>query len=337
METKVTSEEDGSFVVQVRRTFRSMEEAQHYAATVQFGGEKVDKRKLRPRAFDEFCEYLPDSTRTLKRAQCKICVKLFGHMSGVTQSTFTLEWTVGQDHQHEVKERENNEASRHLRAKVVTAEGVMTVKDLHEMYKRDPEKFATAAPPPPHQPIIAAYNKEAFELENAIECGETLTKEVYNMAKEIGFAVIAMQEPVMDSEPLGYRGGPNLPVDLEKRAKTVLAKHGVTLSDVRTNSMRNVSMIETFLCGLPRSKAVDLALYIYQKLWYQGVHKAVKNMDYFQYVLSRFHQARAAHEEAMELVQEAFGDLRLRRRWYPCEETERILAATKEEAADSDE
>ena len=337
METKITTEADGSVVVHVRREFRSMEDAQRYAATVQFGGDKVDKRKLRPRAFDEFCEYLPDSTCTLKRAQCNICVKLFGHISGVTESTFTLEWTVGQDHQHELKERENNEASRHLRARVATAEGVTTVKDLHEMYKKDPDKFATAVPPPPHKPIIAPYNKEAFELEYAVECGELLTKEIYNIAQEIGFAVIAMQEPVMDSEPLGYAGEPNLPVDLKTRAEKVLAKHGVTLANVRTISMGNVSKIETFLCGLPRSKAVDLALYIYQKLWYQGVRKAAKNKDYFPYVLSRFHQARAAHKEAIELVQEAFGDVQLRRRWHPCEETERILAATDKEEADSDE
>ena len=40
METKITNE-DGAFVVHVRREFSTMEDAQRYAATVQFGGEKV--------------------------------------------------------------------------------------------------------------------------------------------------------------------------------------------------------------------------------------------------------------------------------------------------------
>ena len=97
METTIV-EKDGEFVVQVRRTFKTMDEAQSFAANVHCS-EKVDRRKMRPRAFDEFCEYMPDSTSTHKRAKCKICVKLCGHIVGVTESTFNIEWVVGEAHQ----------------------------------------------------------------------------------------------------------------------------------------------------------------------------------------------------------------------------------------------
>lgn len=335
METKITNE-DGAFVVHVRREFSTMEDAQRYAATVQFGGEKVDKRKMRPRAFDEFCEYLPDSTRTLKRAKCNICIKLHGHILGVTDSTFNLEWKVGDEHQTELKERENNEASRHLKAKVKTTDGVKTVKELHEMYKQDPDKFAVAAPPPPHQPIMITGD-EAFDLETAIENGKELAGAVGRIAQATAYAVIAMQEPVADGAPSSY--GP-LPINLEKHAKTVLAKHNVKLADVGYDIAKyNNAVIEQFLCELPRSEAVDLALHIYQKLWYKGVRKAAKNKDYFPYVLSRFQQARSAHEAAMKLVQTAFGEARFHPPWEPQPRsyTERILAELDKAAPESDE
>ena len=75
------------------------------------------------------------------QAPCNMCVKLFGHMSGVTEST---SWTVGEDH-HKVKGRSTRTreqrgeppAPSQIRAKVTTAEGVMTVKDLDEVHKRD--------------------------------------------------------------------------------------------------------------------------------------------------------------------------------------------------------
>ena len=335
METKITNE-NGAFVVHVRREFSTMEDAQRFVATVHFGGEKVDKRKMRPRAFDEFCEYLPDSTRTLKRAKCNICIKLHGHIAGVTEATFNLEWKVGDEHQAELKERENNEASRHLKAKVKTADGLKTVKELHEMYRQDPEKFAAAAPPPPHQPVMTTWD-ETIDLETAIEQGEELARAVGHIAWATAYAVIAMQEPVADGEPSPY--GP-LQINLEKHAKTVLAKHNVKLADVGYVSAKyNNSVIEQFLCELPRSEAVDLALHIYQKLWYQGVRKAVKNKGYFPYVLSRFKQARSAHEAVMNLVQTAFGEARFYPPWEPQPRsyTERILAVDAEDVCDSDE
>jgi hypothetical protein len=332
METKITTE-DGCFVVHVRREFTSMEEAQRYAATVQFGGEKVDKRKLRPRAFDEFCEYLPDSTSTLKRAQCNICVKLHGHVSGVNESTFTLEWTVGQDHQNEVKERENNEASRHLRTKVKTVDGVMTVKDLHEMYRRDPDKFATAAAAPPHQPVMTSC-RSAYDLETAIDMGRYLAGEVNRIAFMTAYAVIAMQDPVPQIVPTLY-----WKVNVQKHAEMVLAKHGITLFDrSNPNSHYNCAEMEKFLCTLPRSEAVDIALHIFQKIWYLGVRKAAKNKDYLPHVLSRFKQACTAHEEAMKLVRLAFGRTAIYDPWFPSSRTEQILKILDmEKEEDSDE
>ena len=51
METKIT-EGDGEFVVEARRTFATMGEAQSFVSTFHAGA-KVDRRKMRPRAFDK--------------------------------------------------------------------------------------------------------------------------------------------------------------------------------------------------------------------------------------------------------------------------------------------
>ena len=148
---------------------------------------------------------------------------------------------------------------RHLKAKVKTADGVKTVKELHEMYKQDPEKFAAAAPPPPHQPVMITW-EEPIDSEDAIEHGEELARAVGHIARATAYAVIAMQEPVADGGP--SPSGRPLPINLEKHAKTVLAKHNVKLADVDNMKAKyNHAAIEQFLCELPRSEAVDLALH----------------------------------------------------------------------------
>lgn len=212
----------------------------------------------------------------------------------------------------------------------------MAVKDLHEMYKRDPDKFAAAAPPPPHQPVMTSWSS-AFDLEESISEGQEVAKEVYWIAKATAFAVIAMQNPVPDGAPCYYGGGPT-PVEVEKHAKKVLAEHGVTLADPGYAIAKyNNAEMEKFLCGLQRTEAVDIALHIYQKLWYHGVKKAVKKKDYFPYVLSRFKQARAAHEEAMKLVKLAFGRAVINPLWRPRLHTESILATVDKEEEGSDD
>ena len=110
METRIT-EGDGEFVVEARRTFATMGEAQSFVSTFHAGA-KVDRRKMRPRAFDKFCEYMPDSSTTHRRAKCNICLKLHGHIAGVTESTFTLEWMVSEAHQDEARDRENRDQNK---------------------------------------------------------------------------------------------------------------------------------------------------------------------------------------------------------------------------------
>jgi hypothetical protein len=326
METTIT-EEDGVFTVQVRRAFKTMDEAQSFAASVHC--EKVDRRKLRPRAFDEFCEYTPESTSTHKRAKCKICVKLHGHVAGVTESTFTLEWVVGETHQGDVRERENNEASRHLRTKVKTDEGFKRVDELHQMYKENPSKYAVAAPPPPHEPVMKSFD-EAFSLEENIEAGETLAHEVARLAKATAYAVIAMQDPVGDAPVHGvglyYHG-----VDLQKRAETVMSKDGVqVLSSEYTQSKYNLAKIEAYLCKLPRSEPVDLAIEVLQRWWYRGVKKATRNNEYLPRMLACFKAARSAHEEVMAAVRIAFAGL-VEAPWEPKDSTRLLLAMVERE------
>ena len=322
METKIIEGADGEFVVHAQKTFKTMGEAQSFISTFH-GGEKVDRRKTRPRAFDEFCEYLPNSSSTYRRAKCNICVQLHGHIAGVTESTFHLEWTVSEAYQDESRERENNEASRHMRAKVKTGEGFKTVQELHQIYKADPAKYAVPAPPPPHEPVMASYD-DASTSEMNIEDGEDLAGEVARLAHATAYAVIAMQEPVSEAGCMS--------VDLEKCAKAVLAKNGVHLLSAGYESSKyNMSKMEEYLCKLPRSESVDLAIEVIQKQWYYGVKNVKKNMDYLPRVLACFKAARSAHQKVMAAADAAFAGARIHPPWQQKDHTSRILAALEDE------
>ena len=310
MQTNIT-EEHGRFVVQVRREFTTMEEAQHFAASVQFGGEKVDRRKLRPRVFDEFCEYLPDSTLTHKRAKCKICFHLYGHIRGISESTFTLEWHLGADHQAEAKDRENNEASRHLKKKVIVdlpgEPGVAkTVAELHAIYKAEPAKYEAPAPPPPHQPMMPNVS-DIYDLEEAVEVGDMYAKQVKQLAIATAYVAIAMQEPVSEGK-----------VSLEAHAKAVMKKGGVELQGPEyVGSEYNANLIERFLCGLQRSDVVDAAVKVFQTYWLRGVNKAAKNRDYFAFAKGRFDMSRTLYNEIMEKARVAFAGAEVIGPWIP--------------------
>ena len=312
-----------SDVVRKNGTFKTAEDAQHYAASMQLGGAKVDRRKLRPRAFDEFCEYLPDSTRTRRRAVCKICAKLHGHIRGVTESTFTLEWVVSEEHQDEVKERENNEASRHLRKKVTTDAGLKKVEDLHAMYKEDPDKYAEAAPLPPHEPIMTS-REDAIELELEIEDAEIVARQVYNLAWCSALAVIAMQEPYVPAPQIAH-GFDFSRVRVKEHAITVLAKHGVELPYDEDGKWKLAS-VEKFLCTLPRDQPVDLALTILQNHYVSGVRKLSKNKDYVKRVINYFKRARAAYMAVMKHVRDAFVGARVEEPWEQTDRVTRTLA-----------
>ena len=302
METRV-AQENGKFVVHSRREFDTVEDAQAFASTL-FG--KVDRRKIRPRKFEEFCEYTSDSTATRKRAVCKICLKLYGHIIGVTESTIHLEWSVGEPHQADNKERENNEASRHLKKNVMTSEGIKKVEDLHQMYKSDPEKYSDPAPPPPPQPLLPT-SQSTFHLELDIKDGKTYQNAVNFLVLHIGILVVSMQEPATGR------------IDIREHAAAILKRHGTDLFGTALSlHIQDMAIIESYLCQLEQSEARDLAVVSMQKHWIQGAQKTPKNEQFFLRVRDHYDAAHGIYNQVKTLARRHYKDAEVNGiRWEP--------------------
>ena len=168
---------------------------------------------------------------------------------------------------------------------------------------------------------------ETFTLEENIEAGEHLAGEVYRLAFAPAYAAIAMQEPLSDDGPSPMWG-----VDLKKRAEAVMKKEGVQLmSSEYVTAKYNIPHIEAYLCKLPRSEPVDLAIEVLQKWWYHGVKKTAKNSDYYLRMLAFFKSARSAHEQVMVAVRAAFAGTRVSQPWEESRYVTRLLASVEDE------
>ena len=262
----------GKYVATVTsKEFDSMEQAQMFVQECgQIGRPKQDLRKVRPRLFDDFCEMLPEHTSSSeKRAQCKICVKLYGHVKGLTDSHIILKWKV--DKITDPKERENKAASRHLNQLINTGKGQTSVKDLHNEFHLDPGKYENPAPLPKHQPLLPTFDERYASdfLCYDIETGNQYARDIRNMAVGASRAVIALQV----DEPLSNG-------NIEDRANRIMRKHGVPEHTLNGEYIENT--LDHFICQLPRDPLVDMAIKIFHEYYILGILKKPKNAGYLE-------------------------------------------------------
>ena len=271
---------NGKYVATVTsKEFETMEQAQTFTQECgQIGRPKQDLRKIRYRAFEEFCEMLPEQTSTEKRAKCKICVKLYGHVKGLAESNIVVKWTVGKGHTSDIRDRENRAASRHLSQKVQTEEGLKYIKELHDQFYANPSKYEAPAPAPPHQPLLPTYQErhDADFLSFDISTGNQYAREIKKIAIAACLTIVAVSEPVGDT-------------DVKEHAIGIMRKSGVDESALTDEYID--SAIDHFVCTFPRGPMVDMAIKILHEYYIQGILKEPKNARYLQASKGYYQQA----------------------------------------------